>query len=133
MLIGGALALLVGIYRFLRGKARARRERKDAALYGEPAAATPAAQADLPLGGGEPDAVRYDEFSDFDDRPNSTRWYEDDGYTATQPRPSRGGLRDDDGRTRAMPTGRHLDPESPNSPESSDPDDPDATQIIRRR
>ena len=133
LLIGAALALLVGIYRFFRGKARARRERKDAALYGEPAAATPAAQADLPLGGGEPDAVRYDEFSDFDDRPNSTRWYEDYGYTVTQPQPSRGGLRGDDGRTRAMPTGRHLDPESPYSPESSDPDDPDATQIIRRR
>lgn len=127
LVVGAVLAILVGMFRFVRDKARARRERRNAALYGPPQT-TPAAEADMPLGGGEPDAVAYDDFNDFDDRPNSSRWYERD-RTPSQPMPTR-----DDARTRAMPTdsGHHLDADRTQVAPTNDPDDPDATQIIRR-
>lgn len=128
LLIGLVLAILVGIVRFVRHATRTRRERRASALNG-PRATTPAAEAAMPLGGGEPDAVTYDEFDDFDDRPNSTRWHSSD-LTPPQPMPTRG-----DDRTRVMPTGRghHLGSDHTQGVRTSDPDDPDATQILRRR
>lgn len=128
LLVGAVLALVVGLVRMVRKMVRARRERRDAALYGPPDT-TPAAQADMPLGGGAPDAVTYDEFTDFDDRPNSTRWQPRE-HTPPQPMPIR-----DAERTRVIPTERsdHLDPERTRPVMTSDPGDPDATQVIRRR
>lgn len=126
LILGAVLAIIIGIVRFVRNKSRARRERRNAALRGP---VVPAGEADMPLGGGEPDAVRYDDFNDFDDRPNSSRWHERD-HTPTQPFD----LGPDD-RTLAMTTehGHHLDPNRTRPVETSDPADPDATQIIRRR
>lgn len=119
--IGAVLALLIAVARAVRRRVRARRERRAAALGAPAAGLEPGSGASLPLGGGSRDGARYDDFDDFDDTPNSTRWYErapersrmeqTRSSQETQVLPASGGA--------DAPThGRHL------------PRDPDETQVM---
>lgn len=105
--VGIVLALIIGVARWVRRRTERRHAARAEVLRGREAD-----RADLRLHGGHQGG--YDEFTDFDDTPRSTVWYEraDD----TPP------LGDDGQNTRVMPTYR-------DEPVS---DDPDATQRIPR-
>ena len=84
---GTGTAVVLAIVRALARRLRRRRERRDAVLREtRPAGATQGRGAPedvrpdvdarpLPLGGRD-DGRFYDDFGDFDDRPNSSRWHE---------------------------------------------------------
>lgn len=76
LLIGFVLALVIGVIRWIRRRAEGAHPGRADALDGDVAGEVPPGDdAHLPLGGGA-SGERYADFSDFDDTPRSTRWYE---------------------------------------------------------
>lgn len=87
--LGLVLALLIGVIRWVRRRAESAHPGRAGALDADAAAAMPPGDdAHLPLGGGVADE-HYADFSDFDDTPRSTRWYEAPDDRDTRPVASR--------------------------------------------